>query len=188
MKRFIFLLFLVSSATFGQVVQNFSLTNVIDEKVISLESYSSYAGVVIIFTSNNCPYDGYYLNRIKTLAQTYQNKLPLLLVNAHQDDNESVDYMKKYAEQSILPMPYLADKEQKVLAILSPRKSPECFLLQQKGGKFSIVFRGAIDDNAQSPEDVNEFYLKDAMEKLLAKQKIEVPNVRPVGCSIQKIN
>lgn len=186
MKRYIFLLFLVSGTSFGQVVQNFSLTNVIDEKVISLENYSSYAGVVIIFTSNHCPYDGYYLNRIKTLAQTYQNKVPLLLVNAHQDENESVDYMKKYAEQNILPMPYLADKEQKVLALLNPKKSPECFLLQQTGGKFRVVFRGAIDDNTQSPDDVNESYLKDAMEKLLAKQKIEVPNVRPVGCSIRK--
>jgi peroxiredoxin len=188
MKRLIFLLLFVSSVSFGQVVQNFSLTNVTDGKVISLDDYSSYAGVVIIFTSNNCPYDGYYLNRIKTLAQTYQSKLPLLLINAHTDDNESVDYMKNYAEQCKLPMPYLADKEQKVLANLSAKKSPECFLLQQTGGKFKVVYRGAIDDNAQSANDVDHFYLKDAMEKLLAKQKIEVPDVRPVGCSIRKNN
>jgi hypothetical protein len=72
------------------------------------------------------------------------------------------------------------------MASLNPRKTPECFLLQQSNGKFTVVYRGAIDDNAQSENEVDHHYLKAAIEKLLAKQKIEVPDVRPVGCSIPK--
>jgi len=155
-----------------------------DGKTISLEDFTSSPGVVIIFTSINCPYDGYYLNRIKELAETYGTKTPVLLINSNTE--ESIDQMKSYAERSRLSIPYLADKEQKVLANLNPGKSPECFLLQNAGGKFTVVYRGAIDDNAQTASEVNHFYLNEAIDKLLAKQIIETPNVRPVGCSIRK--
>lgn len=176
----------VSTISTAQVVHNFSLTNVIDDKAISLADFSSYAGVVIIFTSNNCPYDGYYLNRMNALATTYKSKIQVLLINSHTDMNESASKMKDYADQCKLPMPYLADKEQKVLSSLNPRKSPEAFLLQYAGGKFTVIYRGAIDDNAQSANEVDHYYLKDAIEKLLTKQKIDLPDVRPVGCSIRK--
>ena len=186
MRTFLFFLLSISSASIGQVVQNFSLTNVTDGKTISLNDFSSSPAVVIIFTSNNCAYDGYYLNRMRALANEYGSKIPFLLINSHTDDPEGIPQMKNYAEQCKLPMPYLADKEQKVLANLNPRKSPECFLLQHTNGKFTIVYRGAIDDNAQSANDVHQTYLKDALEKVMAKQKIAVPDVRPVGCSIRK--
>src|SRR5688572_25712802 len=168
----------------AQVVQNFSLTNVRDGKLISLEDFSASHGLVIIFTSINCPYDGYYQARIKELTEKYNSKTPILLINSSSD--ESMDQMKRYADQGSLTVPYLADKEQKVLANLKPRKSPECFLLQSVDGKFTVVYRGAIDDNPQTSSQVNNSYLKNAIDRLLAKQKIETPDVRPAGCSIQK--
>ncbi len=186
MKSFIFLFVLISSASFAQTIQNFTLTNAADGKEVSLESYASSPGVVIIFTTNGCPYDGYYLNRIKALATQYNSKIPVLLVNSSTEATESVDQMKNYADQCKLPVPYLADKDQKLLSSLNPRKSPEGILLQKSGADFKVVYRGAIDDNAQSEKEVKVSYLKDAITKLLAGQKIEVADVRPVGCSIKK--
>lgn len=186
MRNLIFILALTSSASFAQTIQNFTLTNAVDGKEVSLESYSASPGVVIIFTSNSCPYDGYYLNRIRTLANQYNSKIPVLLVNSGTEATESVDQMKNYADQCKLPVPYLADKNQKLLSSLNPRKSPEGFLLQKSGANFKVVYRGAIDDNAQSEKEVKVSYLKDAITKLLAGQKIEVADVRPVGCSIKK--
>jgi peroxiredoxin len=142
----------------AQVIQNFSLTDVRDGKVISLEDFAASHGVVIIFTSINCPYDGYYQTRIKELSEKYNTKIPILLINSSVE--ESVDQMKRYASQNSLPAPYLADKEQKVLANLHPRKSPECFLLQSKDSKFTIVYRGAIDDNPQTSSQVKSFLSK----------------------------
>ncbi len=168
----------------AQAVQSFSLTNVTDGKTISLEDFSSSPGVVIIFTSINCPYDGYYLSRIKELTEAYNSKTPVLLINSN--TKESADQMKSYVEQHKLFIPYLADKEQKVLVNLNPRKNPECFLLQNAGGEFTVVYRGAIDDNPQTASEANNYYLKDAITKLLSKQKIEIPDVRPVGCSIRR--
>lgn len=186
MKKLVFLFMLISSASFAQTLQNFTLTNAVDGTAVSLESYASSPGVVIIFTTNSCPYDGYYLNRIRTLANQYNSKIPVLLVNSSTEATESVDQMKHYADQCKLPVPYLADKDQKLLSSLSPRKSPEGFLLQKSGADFKVVYRGAIDDNAQSEKEAKVSYLKDAITKLLAGQKIDVADVRPVGCSIKK--
>jgi hypothetical protein len=58
--------------------------------------------------------------------------------------------------------------------------------LQKSGAEFKVVYRGAVDDNAQSEKEVKVSYLKDAITKLLAGQKIDVADVRPVGCSIKK--
>lgn len=183
--RWIFVgLIFVGANCFAQTVENFTLLNVIDEKVITLEDFNNQPGIVIIFSSVKCPYDGYYISRIKEIAE-FNPKIPVLLINSNVE--ESMDEMKAFINKNGLTIPYLTDKVHNAFNALHPRKSPECFLLQPKGGKFVIAYRGAIDDNPQTASAVNHAHLKDAIKKLLANQKIEPVDVRPVGCSI-KVN
>jgi peroxiredoxin len=183
--RFITLsLFLINITCAGQVVQSFSLTNIYDDKSVSLTDFSSRTGIAIIFTSTDCPYDQYYLNRIQKLIEKYQSQITVLLINSNQD--ESIDQMKKYVIQNNIKVPYLSDNQQKAMVSLGARKSPECFLLQPSGEKFIVFYKGAIDDNAQTASAVNMTYLAEAIDKLLAKQKIGTVEIRPVGCSLQK--
>ncbi len=177
---------MISTLSFSQAVQNFTLTNVTDGKSISLNNYSNYSAVVVIFTSNDCPFDQYYLDRIRTLAETYAEKVPVLLINSHDEPKETITEMKRYAAQCKLSIPYLADKDQKVLGLFNARKSPEAFLLKNTSGKFTIVYKGAIDDNAQTATEVMNMYLKIAIDNLLAGEKIDLADTRPMGCSIRK--
>lgn len=186
MKYLLLILSIITFTSQGQIIHNFELTNAVDGKTISLNNYSNSPGVIIIFTIQECPYSEYYLNRIKALSELYSRKIPVLLINSSSEANESVEEMAKYANRTKLQLPYLADKDQKVMSVLNPRKSPECFLLKNSNEKFSVVYHGAIDDNAQSAENVNRSYLQNAVEQLLAGKKIELPEMRPVGCSIQK--
>jgi peroxiredoxin len=186
MKWLAFILLFAGAQGYTQVVQPFDLTNVVDGNTVSLKNYASNPAVVIIITTIKCPYTEYYLDRIKTLAQTYKSKVPVLLINSSTEENESSVEMAIYAQQHKFTFPYLSDKEQKVSTNLNPRKSPEAFLLQNSAGKFKVVYRGAIDDNAQSVTNVNHAYLEDAIEKVLASQKIEPADIRPVGCSVIK--
>lgn len=170
----------------AQVVENFELTNVVDGKTIALNDFTSSKAVIIIFSAHACPYNEYYLTRIKNLSETNKNKIPVIVINSSSESDESAEKMAAYATQNNLQFPYLADKEQKALAIFKPRKNPECYLLQNSSGKFSIVYKGAIDDNPQSPTDVHHSYLQSAIDQLLSGKKIEHADVRPVGCSIIK--
>ncbi len=184
-SKLLVLLLVISLSAFGQTIQNFSLVNVIDGKTVSLDKYASATGVVVIFTSNDCPFDEYYIDRINTLAKEYESRLPVLLINSHTDAKESAKAMEQHAKECNIKIPYLADKDHAVLNQFSTRKSPEAFVLKNTAGKFTIVYRGAIDDNPQTAAEVRNFYLKSAMDNLLNGNKIEPADVRPAGCSIR---
>ncbi len=173
-------------ATQAQQVADFSLTNVITGSKVSLATYPSCSGVVIVFTSNACAYDEYYRDRIDALSKEFHDRVPVLLINSSVDQIESTDNMTRKAQQLGLTVPYLADKDQTVMQRFGATKTPQAFLLKNDGGNFSIVYSGAIDDNAQVKADVRHNYLKDAIEIMLTNQKIETSEVRPVGCSIRK--
>jgi hypothetical protein len=185
-KLLILTLFLGAFSTFGQEVKNFKLTNVLNNQAISLDTYPSCEGMVLIFTSNSCPYDAYYRNRIDKLSKAYQDRVPVILVNSHTDPTETPEKMAATAKQLNLSVPYIADKDQTLMSNLEVRKSPEAFLLKNQNGKFYVVYRGAIDDNAQVEADVRHSYLRDAIDIMLTNQKIQTPEVRPVGCNLKK--
>ncbi|HRI80375.1 MAG TPA: redoxin domain-containing protein [Cyclobacteriaceae bacterium] len=165
-------------------VQNFSLTNASDGGQVSLDSYK-HSAIVILFTSNACPYDTYYTERIRSLINTYLEKVPFILINSYQEPDESVEKMKLAIDKWNFHAPYLADKNQVVMEQLGAKKSPEAFLLSGSPGKYKIVFHGAIDDNAQSAEAVTTHYLKAAIDNVLAGRS-ETTTARVVGCTIRK--
>lgn len=170
----------------AQEVKDFKLVDVMANETVSLSTYPSCEGIVLIFTSNACPYDEHYRKRINELAQAYRDRVPVLLVNSHADPNESREKMLAKGKALNLTMPYLADKDQTLMTNLNVRKSPEAILLKNYNGKFTIVYRGAIDDNAQVEADVRHDYLRDAIDIMLTNQKIATPEVRPVGCNVKK--
>lgn len=187
MKTFLSLVLMMCSiVSFGQTLTNFKLANVVNDQTVSPETFPSCSGLIIIFTSNACPYDEYYRSRVAKLSSTYQDRVPVLLVNAHADAPEAKEEMKKKAKALNLSLPYLADKDQTLMTALDAKKSPEAFLLKNEGGKFTVVYRGAIDDNAQVESDVRHSYLRDAVDIMLANQKIATAEVRPVGCNLKK--
>jgi peroxiredoxin len=186
MKRLILLL-LIAASGYVQAqtaIQNFTLTNVANGKPVSLDQYSSLAAVVVLFTGNECPYDNYYKDRIKQLIDSYSGKVQFLLVNSYDDPQETSEKMAIHYTD--LNIPYLADKDQAVMENFGARKSPEVFLLKPEGGKFSIQYSGAIDDNPQVATDTKQNFLREAIDKTLAGQKVEVVNNRTMGCTIRR--
>lgn len=177
---------LYAATVFGQEVKDVALDNVINDEKVSLSSYSSAKGIVLIFTSNECPYDEHYRKRFSELADAYRENVPVLLINAHNDPRDSRDKMLAKARSLNLRIPYLADKEQILSAQLGVKKSPEAFLLKNVNGKFAVVYRGAIDDNAQVEADVRRHYLRNAIDNMLAGKSIAVTHVRPIGCNLRR--
>jgi peroxiredoxin len=188
MKKKVLLFTLLVGTVFchAQSLSDFTLTNVLDGKSVSLQDFSSSPGIVIIFTSVACPFDGYYAKRLKQLETSYAGKLPVLLVNAYTEAPESAEWMLKAVQAINLTLPYLSDKEQTLMAQLGAQRSPEAFLFKNVNGQFSVVYHGAIDDNAQAENAVKQAYLKIAIENLLAGKPIGSVTSRPVGCYIRK--
>ncbi len=172
-------------------IENFTLINALDRSPVSLNDYKNEKTVVVIFTSNYCPFAKLYEERIMNLVAQYQGKgAQFLLINSntsldHLDD--SVEEMARRAKERNYTVPYLADKEQKVATLLKATKNPEAFVLQNTGsGNFILKYRGAIDDNPQVAQEVIATYLRDAIAAVINRKNLSYAEKRPVGCAIQK--
>jgi len=170
----------------SQAVQDFTLTNVVDGKTVSLSGFKSYRGIAVIFTSNECPFDAQYRDRIKALHEQYKGTIQFLLVNSHLEARENNKAMARKFSSWSIPVPYLADKDQTAMECLGASRIPEGFLIKKDGANNSIVYQGAIDDNPLVPGDVNHSFLKTAIDQLLANQQIEMGSRRTAGCTIRK--
>lgn len=172
-------------------IENFALVNAADRNTVSLSDYKSEKAIVIIFTSNYCPFAKLYEDRILNLITQFQGKgTQFLLINSntsldHLDD--SVEEMARRAKEKSYTVPYLADKEQKVATLFKATKTPEVFVLQNTGsGTFILKYRGAIDDNPQVVQEVTANYLRDAIVAAMNRKNLSYAEKRPVGCAIQK--
>ncbi|MBL7852482.1 MAG: redoxin domain-containing protein [Cyclobacteriaceae bacterium] len=167
-----------------QVVPNFQLPDVVSGQTVSLAQQAGKP-VVVIFTSNDCPYDNYYSTRIATLVGQYGDRVVFLFINSHLDPQESEESMKKQASGWGFNPRYLSDKSQVAMEALGARRSPEVFLLKPANGQFSVFYSGAIDDNPQEAAAVTSPYLRDALENMLSGKPAMTP-VRAAGCSIRR--
>ncbi len=187
MKRQVFILIsiLTIGYTYAQNVADFSLMDVNSKSKTSLSEFKGKKGVVVIFTSNVCPFSVYYEGRITQLVSDYSGDIQFLLVNSYDDDKESEEEMKNKISTWGINIPYLADKEGIVMKAFGAKKSPEVFLLKPSGSSFNVFYKGAIDNNPQVASDVKEAYLKMNIENLIAGRSPSSPNTRPIGCMIK---
>ncbi len=172
-------------------IENFSLMNALNNKTVSLSDFAGERAVVVIFTSNYCPYARLYEDRIIALAEEYAGRgVQFLLVNSNTSlDNidDSVEEMTRHAREKGYRFPYLADKEHRVAGMLGATKTPEAFVLQNNGGgTFVLKYRGAIDDNPQVAQEVTVNYLHDAIAAALNRRNLSVAEKRPTGCMIKR--
>jgi peroxiredoxin len=172
-------------------IENFSLVNATNNKTVSLTDFANERTIVLIFTSNYCPYARLYEDRIIALAEEYAGRgVQFLLINSNTSmDNidDNIEEMARHAKDKGYRFPYLADKEHKVAEMFGATKTPETFVLQNNGaGAFVLKYRGAIDDNPQVAQEVTVNFLRDAIGATLNRRNVSVAEKRPTGCMIKR--
>ena len=153
----------------------------------SLGSISEKNGLIVIFTSNTCPFvikweDRYTI--VEELAK--KNNLGLAYINSNykkRDGDDSFEKMKEHAKKYNYRAPYLLDTESKLANSFGAKTTPHVFMFNNE---LQLIYKGAIDDNYEDINKVKEFYLKEAMEQLANGKKIKVSETDPVGCSIKR--
>ena len=191
---FLFIIFIYTQQTVCSqsnitTVPDFTLLNVINNTQVSLSNYTNKLAIVIVFSSNTCPYSKLYEQRILNLYASYSEKnVAFLLINSNNSSLSDVDNimrMKIKASKIALPFPYLADKENLAMKIFKAEKTPEVFVLAKNIKNDLIVFyNGAIDDSPQSEEFVKNKYIELALNNILVGKPAPIQYKRPVGCRI----
>jgi peroxiredoxin len=144
---------------------------------------ADYAGarlVVLVFTSNRCPVARAYGERLNAIQQERAGDVQVVAVNVGRGAAETLEKMKARADEAALAFPYLRDAELSVARAYGVTATPQVFLLAPDR---TIAYMGRIDD-ATDAGQVTRPYLARAIEALLAGQRPETVETRPVGCAV----
>tara|TARA_B100000427_G_C15485458_1_gene585069 strand:- start:388 stop:1011 length:624 start_codon:yes stop_codon:yes gene_type:complete len=174
--------------------QSYQMRNV-DGQTYSIEDIAGENGALVIFTCNSCPFvvgrgdkvegwEGRY-NGIIELAKS--KGIGSILVNsnsAKRTKEDNISAMKNRARDMEYSVPYVVDEESKLANGFGARTTPHVFLFD---GELDLIYMGAIDDNIDSSEEVEEHYLINAIERHSEGKKIRKNTTPPLGCSIKRI-
>ena len=172
----------------GDAVASFRLKNV-DGNMVSLSDYNQVKGVIVVFTSNHCPFAKAYEDRIIGLHSKFSGQgFPVIAINpsdpaTHPDD--SADKMRERARAKNYGYPYLADDSQQVAKAFGAGRMPQVYVLERSGGKFVVRYAGMIDDNPQDPGGVTKRYAEEAVANLIESKPVVMTITKPVGCAIK---
>ncbi len=172
----------------GDIAADFSLKNV-DGNMISLSDFNKAKGFLVIFTCNTCPYAVKYEDRIIALDAKYKAKgVPVIAINPNNpavQPGDSFEKMKVRAKDKGFTFPYLLDEGQKVFPQYGATRTPHVYLLEKTEKGNVVRYIGAIDDNYQDASSVEEKFVEDAVDAMLAGKEIQVTTTRAIGCSIK---
>jgi len=169
----------------GSQAPDFNLIGV-DGKNYSIKSFSDKQALIVIFSCNHCPYVQAYEGRIKQIQNDYRDRgVAVVAINSNEDKGypeDSFENMKKRSNEQKFNFPYLRDEDQTVARAYDASHTPEIFLFDKEK---KLAFHGKIDDNWQEPSKVQNHYLRNALDELLAGKDISVPETFTIGCTIK---
>ncbi|GAA4458482.1 hypothetical protein GCM10023189_30820 [Nibrella saemangeumensis] len=172
----------------GEAIASFSLKNV-DGRMIGPANYQGQKGLIVVFSSNHCPFSKAYEDRVQELNRRYSSQgFPVVAImpndpSAYEED--SYEQMKTRASEKNFSYPYLLDESQSVAKAFGASRTPHVYVLKRSGDRFTVEYIGAIDDNPQDASGVQRRYVEEAVNNLLAGRPVAVTTTKAIGCAIK---
>ncbi len=155
-------------------------------KKVSLNDAMGENGLLVLFSCNTCPWVDAWEDRYVKVSKKYQKKgVGMIAVNpneASRNKGDSINDMKARAKKAKYDFYYTVDEGSKLASAFGATRTPHIYLFNKKG---TLVYRGAIDDNARRPRKVESPYLMDAIDAMIAGEQIKTTSTKALGCSIK---
>ena len=149
---------------------------------VALKSYAKNKAVVVVFLNPACAFSRLYQERLASLSSSFRSKgVEFLFINTP----INLDAPGTAAPGEV-ELPTLTDASQKVAEMLGVSKTAEAVVLEPTSSGFAVRYRGAIDDNPQMAGSVQQAYLRQVLENVLAGRPAGVVDKRAAGCLIKR--
>jgi peroxiredoxin len=139
---------------------------------------------VVVFTCNHCPYALAWHDRLMDVARDYPG-VHFYAINpndAERYPRDSLEAMKERVRgDDGWPMPYLRDESQEVARAYGAKTTPDVFVVDEPG---ALRYRGAPDPDHRDPS-LNASWLREALDAVLAGERVVRPETDPIGCSVK---
>lgn len=169
----------------GMPGMNYKLKD-ISGNTTTLADVKGNKGTLVIFSCNTCPWVIRWEDRYVSIADKYTPKgIGVIAVNSNAgrfNGDDSLEEMVKHAKKNDYNFPYAQDPRSQLASKFGATKTPHIYLFDNND---VLVYRGAIDDNARDARSVDEPYLANAIDQLIAGNPIEKPISKAIGCGIK---
>jgi hypothetical protein len=153
---------------------------------VTIDQAIGTRGTLVVFTCNHCPWARAWEARITEIGNRVATQgIGVIAINANDPGRHEEDGLagtQARARAAGMRFPYAIDETSNVARAFGATKTPEAFLFDATG---ALVYHGAIDDNAHEPGSVQQHYLRDAVNALIAGRPIPNAETRSVGCGIK---
>jgi len=145
-----------------------------------LHRLSSYQGqiVALVFWSAECGWSEQADSELRKTSEAWQGRVFVLRVASNAPET---DEMLREASRARGLDLILKDSAAQVADLYEAQTTPHCFVLDLNG---ILRYRGGFDDRSFRQRSATRFYLREAVEALLAGRLPEVPETAPYGCTI----
>jgi len=171
----------------GTEAPDFSLTDTVSGRTVSLSDFADETGVLVMFISNHCPYVKHVRQQLARLGRDYaESGIGIVAICANDPDNypdDAPEKMRQEAEAHGYVFPYLHDPDQTVAAAYTAMCTPDFFLF---GPDRKLVYRGRLDGSRpDSGIPVTGEELRAAIDAVLAGDEVPDEQFPSMGCSIK---
>ena len=171
----------------GTKAPEFELYDTVTDKTFDLEALKGPKGILIMFICNHCPFVKHVNPEIAKLGEEYQAKgFGIVAISSNDVENypdDSPELMKETAQSEAYTFPYLYDEDQSVAKAYDAACTPDFFLFDEN---LELAYRGQLDDSRPGNEKpVTGKDLRDAMEAILAGEKVSEDQKPSIGCNIK---
>lgn len=164
----------------GASVTDFTLKTAANAAV-ALKSYAGSKAVVVVFVNPACPFTRLYQGRLSALSSSYGGRgVQFLFINV------PINLDAAASADGPIDLPTLTDDSQQASSLLGVSKTTEAVVLVPEGGRFVVRYSGAIDDNPQVAGSVQQRYLQQALDNVLAGRPAGIEGKRAAGCLIKR--
>lgn len=154
--------------------------------MLTLNEVAKENGLLVNFSCNTCPWVARWEDRYNPIADlAEENDIGVIALNpnsAYRNRGDGFEDMQERAQKSNYSFYYALDKNSELAKAFGASHTPHIFLFNSD---MELVYKGAIDDNAASAEDVTKPYLKNAIKALGAGNEIPVKSTKSLGCTIK---
>ncbi len=173
-----------STLSAGEIttVKDFTLPDY-NGKSHSLSDYKDSKVIVAMFIATQCPVSNAYNTRMVKLYEDYHQK-GIAFVAINSNKQESTEEIAKHARDHEFQFPVLKDKNNVIADEFNAQVTPEIYVLNSK---FEVLYHGRIDDSRRE-DDVKSKDLRQALDEILAGEKVSVTETKAFGCTIKRVS
>jgi thiol-disulfide isomerase/thioredoxin len=145
-----------------------------------LQQHRGSRATVLVFWSEQCPWADRVYDRLTSAVADYRGRgVNFVFVNASEAEDAAA--LRRRAQTRQYPA-YLLDSGGELARAVGAARAPQVFVFDATG---ALVYSGTVDDSPGDAGNVQQRYLRDALDAALNGQPVAVGRTKAFGCTIR---